>query len=269
MSKLSIRACLASFDWLLSTQIGLDLRRLNRSLRRIIPFLAAAHRFRRHYVGSWQWQPCLQDWGQEGGSVNNEYFWQDLLVAQAIHRANPQHHVDVGSRLDGFVAQVASFRSLEVFDVRPLQRAIPRVTFSQRDLMQEVPEGYCDSLSCLHALEHFGLGRYGDLIDPHGHEKGLANLARLLQVGGTLYLSTPIGRERVVFNANRVFDPFHLLTLAAAAGLELHRLTVIGPKGEVTPVVNPQKALDQLASQEYHLALFELRKGWVPQSMES
>jgi hypothetical protein len=40
------------------------------------------------------------------------------------------------------------------------------------------PDGYCDSLSCLHALEHFGLGRYGDPIDPRGHEKGITRWRR-------------------------------------------------------------------------------------------
>jgi hypothetical protein len=78
--------------------------------------------------------------------------------------------------------------------------------------------------------------------------------------GGTLYLSTSIGREQVIFNANLVFDPSQLLALTVAAGLKLQSLTVISPKGEVAPVEHPQNALDQLASQEYQLGLFELRK---------
>ena len=245
---------------MLSTQLGLDLRRLGRSLRGVVPYLLAAQRFRRRYRGAWQWQPCLQDWGEEGGSVNNEYFWQDLLVAQAIHRAQPRHHVDVGSRLDGFVAQVASFRQLEVFDVRPLQSTIPGVQFSQRDLMQQVPEAYCDSVSCLHALEHFGLGRYGDPIDVDGHEKGIANLARLLQPGGTLYLSTPVGQARVLFNANRVFDPRGLLDLCLSHGLRLESLCLISSGGEVTAVDDPWSVLDQIAKDPYWLGLFVMHK---------
>ncbi|MEB3234629.1 MAG: DUF268 domain-containing protein [Cyanobacteriota bacterium] len=256
MAESGLRSTLAAWNWVLSTQLGLDLRRLRRSLQGLLPFLLAARRFRRAYRGPWQWQPCLQDWGEEGGSINNEYFWQDLLVAQAIQRANPRHHVDVGSRLDGFVAHVASFRSLEVFDVRPLQRAIPGVQFSQRDLMQTVPESYCDSLSCLHALEHFGLGRYGDPIDPQGYAKGIANLARLLQPGGTLYLSTPIGRERVIFNANRVFDPRHLLAVAQAQRLQLLRLTLISSRGVVTAVDELPSIVDQLAADAYQLGVF-------------
>jgi len=260
MSRTGFRTRLAALDWVLSTQLGLDLRRLGRSLRGVVPYLVGAQRFRRQYSGPWQWQPCLQDWGEEGGSVNNEYFWQDLLVAQAIQRAQPRHHVDVGSRLDGFVAQVASFRSLEVFDVRPLQRAIPGVEFSQRDVMQEVPDSYCDSLSCLHALEHFGLGRYGDPIDADGYQKGIANLARLLQPGGTLYLSTPIGRERVIFNANRVFDPRSLLALCRSHGLRLHSLILISARGEVSLADDPMTRLDQVAADSYWLGLFIMQK---------
>lgn len=94
------------------------------------------------------------------------------MVARAIHTAKPVKHVDIGSRVDGFVAHVASFREIEVFDVRPISTAVPGVLFRQADLMDSpsLPAdteggGYCDSLSCLHAIEHFGLGRYGDTVD--------------------------------------------------------------------------------------------------------
>jgi SAM-dependent methyltransferase len=66
-------------------------------------------------------------------------------------------------------------------------------------------------LSCLHAIEHFGLGRYGDPIDASGHLRGLVNIHRCLRPGGTLYLSTPIGPQRIEFNAHRVFAVRYLL----------------------------------------------------------
>lgn len=65
-----------------------------------------------------------------------------------------------------------------------------------------------DSLSCLHAIEHFGLGRYGDPIDPQGHIKGFRNICRMVKMGGRLYVSFPVARKRgVIFNAHRVFEP--------------------------------------------------------------
>jgi hypothetical protein len=80
-------------------------------------------------------KPCLHDRYAEAGVTKSEYFWQDLLVARWIHEANPERHVDVGSRTDGFVAHVASFREIEVFDVRPVTIDIPGIRFTQADIV--------------------------------------------------------------------------------------------------------------------------------------
>ena len=209
---MSIRAILLRLYWLLRAQFGIDPIKPLRSLRGLPRFVRDYFRFRSSYTGRLELLPCLHDWHEEGGATKLEYFWQDLLVARKIFAARPERHVDVGSRVDGFVAHVASFREIEVFDVRPISTQIPGVTFRQADLMQPVAgmADYCDSVSCLHALEHFGLGRYGDPIDPKGFERGLANMAALLRKDGVFYLSVPIGVERVEFNAHRV------LTLAMA-----------------------------------------------------
>jgi hypothetical protein len=106
-------------------------------------------RFRSSYTGSLELLPCLHDWYEEGGMTKNEYFWQDLLVARMIFAVKPKKHVDIGSRIGGFVAHVVSFREIEVFDIRPITTLIPGVTFRQADLMKPVEgmAGYCDSLS--------------------------------------------------------------------------------------------------------------------------
>lgn len=158
--------------------------------------------------------PCLEDRFKESGAAKGHYFHQDLLVARRIHSNNPIRHVDVGSSIEGFVAHVASFRPIEVFDVRPLSIAIPNIHFVQADMMTPLPDSlvdYCDSLSCLHALEHFGLGRYGDPIQYGGYLMGLSNFHRILKTGGKLYISVPIGPQRIEFNAHRVFSAGHLL----------------------------------------------------------
>lgn len=158
--------------------------------------------------------PCLGDDGASSGTAKGHYFHQDLLVARRIFASKPNIHVDVGSRVDGFVAHVACFRPIEVFDVRPLVSSTPNIRFVQGDLMAPLEDkmrGYCDSLSCLHALEHFGLGRYGDPLNANGHLLGLDNLHAMLAAGGTLYLSVPIGPQRVEFNAHRVFAVEYLL----------------------------------------------------------
>lgn len=157
---------------------------------------------------------CLSDRFEQSGSARGHYFHQDLLVAQRINLNNPRRHVDVGSRIDGFIAHVASFRAIEVFDIRLPPGNVPNVNFKQADMMMPLKEslyGYCDSLSCLHAIEHFGLGRYGDVVNYDGHALGLNNLYLLLEKGGRLYLSAPIGPARIEFNAHRVFSIDYLL----------------------------------------------------------
>lgn len=57
--------------------------------------------------------PCLEDRYQESGNATGHYFHQDLLVANRIFVNNPIRHVDIGSRIDGLVAHVASFREIK------------------------------------------------------------------------------------------------------------------------------------------------------------
>jgi SAM-dependent methyltransferase len=147
------------------------------------------------------------EWHESSGALG-AYFYQDRIVARWIHEARPQRHIDVGSRLDGFIGMLSVFRQVEVLDIRPQPMVVPNVVFHQVNLMNTLEAQWIectDSLSCLHSIEHFGLGRYGDALDPLGHLKGLKQLKRMVRPGGVIYLSTPIGPERIEFNAHRIF----------------------------------------------------------------
>jgi len=157
---------------------------------------------------------ALIDFKSEAGVTKGHYFNQDLLVANFIHIDNPKRHIDIGSRIDGFVAHVASFREIEVMDIRPLKPTKHKnIKFIQKDFMLEENqlEKICDSVSSLHALEHFGLGRYNDQIDPDGHLKGFKNMVKMLTKGGKIYISFPIGKKKVIFNQRRVFSPDEII----------------------------------------------------------
>ena len=259
---MNARAMLLRLYWLLRAQFGIDPIKALRSLQGLPRFVRDYFRFRASYTGRLELLPCLHDWNEEGGATKLEYFWQDLLVARSIFEANPEKHVDVGSLVGGFVAHLASFREIEVFDVRPISTQIPGVTFKQADLMQPLAgmTDYCDSLSCLHALEHFGLGRYGDPIDPKGFERGLENMAALLKNTGIFYLSVPIGVERVEFNGQRVFDPRAMIKLAMANALALRELRVIRQGGKVEALAADELRLTDLANQRYALGIFTFEK---------
>jgi SAM-dependent methyltransferase len=252
--------------YILLIQFGIDPRSTLLSFRGLPRYLRDLWMFRANYTGLIELRPCLHDWYEEGGTTKDEYFWQDLLVARMIFADSPKKHVDIGSRVDGFVAHVAGFREIEVFDVRPITTQIPGILFKQADLMNPIADmqEYCDSLSCLHALEHFGLGRYGDPLDPSGFEHGVANMASLLKQDGLFYLSVPIGIERVEFNANRVFDPHTIIHSGNQNSLKLIELIAIKLGGQVEKIALDDENINSLASERYALGIFVFQKSIQP-----
>jgi SAM-dependent methyltransferase len=159
--------------------------------------------------------PVLTERFSESGIAKGAYFHQDLYVARKIFSSNPEKHVDVGSRVDGLISHLLTFRSVEVFDIRGLTSSIKNLSFRKIDVMniEKNLVNYCDSISSLHAIEHFGLGRYGDPINYNGHLIALNNIKRILKKGGVFYFSAPIGRQRIEFNAHRIFSITYLLDI--------------------------------------------------------
>lgn len=159
--------------------------------------------------------PILTDKNDEAGTMKGHYFHQDLYVASLIFSAKPTKHLDIGSRIDGFVAHVASFREIELIDIRDIKSKVKNIIFRKADLMELPPDlvDYCDSVSSLHAIEHFGLGRYGDPIDYLGHLKAIKNITSILKNKGRFYFSVPIGPQRIEFNAHRVFSVEYLINI--------------------------------------------------------
>ena len=164
---------------------------------------------------------CLTDWYDSAGPTK-VYFWQDLWAAKLVNQKNPKIHYDIGSRIDGFIANLASNReNIVLIDIRPLEVRIPGVDFLQADAtsLVGIEDKSIESISALCSLEHFGLGRYGDPIDPDAWYKAMKSIMRVLSDGGDLYLSVPIGWEHLEYNAHRIFypqtiiDTFNELTL--------------------------------------------------------
>jgi SAM-dependent methyltransferase len=207
--------------------------------------------------------PCLDDRRQESGTAKGHYFHQDLLVANRIFVNNPTRHVDIGSRIDGLVAHAAAFREIEVLDIRELTSPAPNISFRRADLMDPdfALADYCDSVSCLHALEHFGLGRYGDRIDVQGHLRGWENIHRLLKKGGKLYFSVPIGPQRIEFNAHRVFSLATLLSMCEDR-YRLDAFSYVDDAGDLQrdPAMTPESVHGSFGCR-YGCGIFELTKG--------
>lgn len=201
-------------------------------------------------------QPMLGDFSAQAGSAGGHYFHQDLWAARRIHAARPRSHVDIGSRVDGFVAHVLTFMPVTVLDIRPLRSDVHGLTFVQGDVCRLIgfPSDSVESLSCLHAIEHIGLGRYGDPIAPDGWLEGLRECSRVLAPGGRFYLGTPVGRERLNFNSGRVFSP--LTVIAALEALHLVSFSAVNDAGQLVEPADPAA----FTSADYSCGLFEFTK---------
>jgi hypothetical protein len=164
--------------------------------------------------------------------------------------------VDVGSRLDGFVAHVLTFMPVEVIDVRPLRSDVEGLSFVQSDAttLSRYADDSVESLSSLHAVEHFGLGRYGDPVDPTACIEAMRTLARIIRPGGRLYFSVPIGVERVEFNSQRVFSPRSVLR--EFARLRLVSFSAVDDSGSLHVETDPA----QYEAARYACGLFEFTK---------
>jgi hypothetical protein len=251
-------------------ELGFDIRKMYRAPKGLLRYCYSYYSFRKQYKNNLLYfRPYINDWYDSAGRNNDEYFIQDLYVARQIFKSKPVKHFDIGSKIDGFVSNVASFMEITILDIRPLENKNDGINYLQCDLMNETMVdqflanyGYTGSLSCLHSLEHFGLGRYGDTIDVDGYVNGFRNMAKLLGDNGKFYFSTPIGKERVEFNANRVFDPNTILNLAKKCGLTLDSLKYINCAGDIIEVNLDVQGhiLQELSISEYSLGLFVFTK---------
>ena len=206
--------------------------------------------------------PIVNDKDDQGGIMKGHYFHQDLYIARKIFEANPQKHVDIGSRTDGFIAHVASYRAIELLDIRPIESSVKNITFRQANLM-ELPNdlvNYTDSISSLHALEHFGLGRYGDPIDYWGYLKAIQNITSILKHDGRFYFSVPIGPQRIEFNAHRVFSLQYLISIIQP-NYDIAEFSYVNDSGEFFEKV---ELTDQIIASncncDYGCGIFILRK---------
>lgn len=171
----------------------LQFRRLNRAVGRSLPVRWAD----RH--------PCLTDRTGTTG-FDRHYIYHTAWAARTIARLRPALHVDISSSLY-FVTSLSAFVPVRFYDFRPAPLHLSNLSSEFADLLSlPFPDQSVESISCMHVVEHVGLGRYGDPVDPEGDLKAMSELQRVVRPGGTLLFVVPVGQARVCYNAHRIYS---------------------------------------------------------------
>ncbi len=134
------------------------------------------------------------------------YTYHPAWAARVLAETRPHKHIDIASTLK-FSTVISAFIPTEFYDYRPAQLALDNLESKRGDLLAlPFADNSIESLSCMHTIEHIGLGRYGDPIDPDGDLKAIRELVRVLAPGGTLLFVTPLGIPRIEYNAHRIYS---------------------------------------------------------------
>ncbi len=152
------------------------------------------------------WQtPRIGD-NTAGTEFDRHYIYHPAWAARILAETRPAEHVDISSSLH-FCSMVSAFIPIRFFDYRPAELNLDNLTSEHADLLAlPFADMSIRSLSCMHVVEHIGLGRYGDPLDPDGDLKAIAELKRVLAPKGDLLFAIPVGRPRIMFNAHRIYS---------------------------------------------------------------
>ena len=156
----------------------------------------------------------LQNYANDDTKLTNfdaHYVYHTAWAARRLHDNPVDLHIDISSDIR-FCTMASAFQRIEFLDYRPVQISLSNLVCSRTDLLKlDFPDKSLQSLSCMHVVEHIGLGRYGDPINYMGAEIAMSELQRVLSDNGTLYFVTPIGAPKIVFNAHRIFSPHEVI----------------------------------------------------------
>lgn len=160
----------------------------------------------RRFALRWQERhPCLEDKTSTTG-FDAHYVYHPAWAARILAQNKPDFHVDISSSLH-FCSIVSAFIPVKFYDYRPADLHLSGLTCEAVDLLAlPFADGSVQSLSCMHVVEHVGLARYGDPLDPDADLKAISELKRVLSIGGSLMFAVPVGKPKIMFNAHRIYS---------------------------------------------------------------
>ena len=149
---------------------------------------------------------CLNDNTANTG-FDTQYEYHQAWAARCLKQINPKKHIDISSKIT-FNVVTSAFIPIEFYDFRPAKiYNLTNLECKKADLTNlQFEDNSIESISCMHTIEHIGLGRYGDKIDPNGDLKAISELKRVVKKGGSILFVVPVGKPRIQYNAHRIYS---------------------------------------------------------------
>ena len=177
------------------------------------------HAAQSHSLIRWRDRRFLHDADPEK-HFDAHYIYHTAWAARLLAADPPSMHYDFSSSLY-FSAIASAFIPIVFLDYRPAKLNLAGFTGKHCDLVNlEMEDRSLESVSCMHVIEHIGLGRYGDPLDPDGDKNACLELQRVSRPGARLIIVVPVGKPRIEFNAHRVYAYRDVVNLFANCRLE-------------------------------------------------
>jgi hypothetical protein len=175
-------------------------------------------------------KPMLNQKYQPSG-FDRHYFYHPSWASRVLAEEKPDKHVDISSVLR-FAGDLSAFIPVDYYEYNVPDIKLTNLTVNKADLLHLPFENdSVTSLSCMHVIEHVGLGRYGDPLDIDGDIKAIAELKRVLAIGGSLLFVVPVsGRPRLEFNAHRIYSYEMVVNMFEELNLKEFALIPDSPK---------------------------------------
>lgn len=163
--------------------------------------------------------PSLYDKTKFTG-FDRHYIYHLAWASRVLSKISPEIHYDISSSVY-FCTIVSAFVPMKYYDYRPADITLSDLSSESADLLAlPFKDGSIKSLSCMHTVEHVGLGRYGDRLDPEGDIKAIRELIRVLAKDGYLLFVVPIGKPKIIFNAHRIYSYDQIINYFSELKLE-------------------------------------------------
>ena len=182
--------------------------------------------------------------------------WATRKVLEIKKEKNIDKHVDFSSTLN-FCSSLSAYIPVEFYDYRPAKLTLSNLKSEHADLtkLKDFKDNSIESLSCMHTIEHVGLGRYGDEVDTEGDIKAINELKRICAVDGNILFVVPVGKERIQFNAHRIYA-FDTILELFGEGFELREFSLVTDKNEFLENISINQAKELVKKQNYGCGCF-------------